>query len=595
MSFDWSLWFTHVLMSIMAISGYMAFYNVLWRLAYGDNATAEPLARKLARSVVLLLPVGATLILAYAVYIDPMNELFYRNLQLLIMQIMMLDDRLTLREFAARAVVFLGYVLILVVLTGLSMPVIAITLGAAVAECFYIRLNLALLHYNYPRIFVLGVLTGMIVWLLQVKISPVNAIGALVNYLLMLSFAFVLWKERHDADMQQKSLTRRVNVDELTQVQTYARFRADIGALDGAAAVVMAMLDIDHFKQINDEYGHMAGNAILVGIAEQLQDLVGATGCDFQIYRTGGEEFNLIFNASDLATVRQVMLQCWQTIRNQRFVYEGRTMQVTISVGIAVQHDGETGADLYKRTDANLYLSKRRGRDTITIEGVTEQLSAHQVATHTFTYYTRPVVEVASGEVLQYDLDMNAFIEERNRWHKPRVFDVTLASKLQVLARIWAQRPTPAVSLELPAGQFFAADTPAQLAAFTRARDGLDATIVQLSQLPELPELRQVLQNYHNHGVQVELTRVDHFASPDAIAPYLALIDGLKFNLDAVRDEDCTVRSRIKEWLEVANRYNLEFTLLGIETPTDVAMAEELGVLRVQGSYYARPTMPQLR
>jgi diguanylate cyclase (GGDEF)-like protein len=125
------------------------------------------------------------------------------------------------------------------------------------------------------------------------------------------------------------------------------------------------MLDIDHFKGVNDTYGHPFGDEVLRGVASVLRKGVrkGDTAG-----RYGGEEFVLYLHMADTERAREGAERFRRMIRRIRFPHEGREIAVTASFGVACSpHHGNGVEELLKHADEALYLSKERGRDRVTV------------------------------------------------------------------------------------------------------------------------------------------------------------------------------------------------------------------------------------
>jgi diguanylate cyclase (GGDEF)-like protein len=123
-------------------------------------------------------------------------------------------------------------------------------------------------------------------------------------------------------------------------------------------------IDIDHFKRINDGFGHDAGDAVLSRFAA----LMAARSREEDIVcRTGGEEFLLIMPEADLATAARRADQLREAVRGIRFEFDGRVLpQITVSVGVAQWSGvGRDGSALKTAADRALYAAKRDGRDRV--------------------------------------------------------------------------------------------------------------------------------------------------------------------------------------------------------------------------------------
>jgi diguanylate cyclase (GGDEF)-like protein len=125
----------------------------------------------------------------------------------------------------------------------------------------------------------------------------------------------------------------------------------------------MLSLDIDHFKQINDCFGHVAGDAVLVRVAHGLQQTARAVD---SVARMGGEEFGVLLPGCDRSGAHEVAQRMLEVVRSLQHAEIDGAMRVTVSIGIAVYDDAsETLAMLQRRLDKALYLAKASGRDQI--------------------------------------------------------------------------------------------------------------------------------------------------------------------------------------------------------------------------------------
>lgn len=163
----------------------------------------------------------------------------------------------------------------------------------------------------------------------------------------------VMWLTRHLIDMQDR-LVVLANHDPLTAI---ANRRAFFDAMEKAGHGTMLMIDADHFKAINDTYGHTIGDQVLVRIAQHLQ---ACTRADDLVGRLGGEEFAVFLAGADEQRAHIV---------GQR-IAEGLTLplelpqpiSVTLSVGGAHSRQAENRSGLIKLADKALYAAKAAGR-----------------------------------------------------------------------------------------------------------------------------------------------------------------------------------------------------------------------------------------
>ena len=120
------------------------------------------------------------------------------------------------------------------------------------------------------------------------------------------------------------------------------------------------LIDIDHFKRFNDQYGHDIGDGVLRGVAEVLTDTV--RGIDL-VARYGGEEFACVLPDTSLQNAVQAAERARMAVEKSAFVAQGRELHVTVSVGVAQALAGEKMEKLPRRADQAMYAAKEAGRN----------------------------------------------------------------------------------------------------------------------------------------------------------------------------------------------------------------------------------------
>lgn len=125
-------------------------------------------------------------------------------------------------------------------------------------------------------------------------------------------------------------------------------------------AAVLSIWDVDYFKQINDRFGHLAGDNALKAIARLLEE--ASRESDF-LARFGGEEFMLLLPETDIATALALANRLRERVAGRRFLYRGQPVPLSISCGLAPFMVGDTAETLYQRADTALYRAKAVGRN----------------------------------------------------------------------------------------------------------------------------------------------------------------------------------------------------------------------------------------
>ncbi|WP_158531611.1 MULTISPECIES: diguanylate cyclase [unclassified Meiothermus] len=119
----------------------------------------------------------------------------------------------------------------------------------------------------------------------------------------------------------------------------------------------VVLVDVDHFKSINDRFGHLIGDEILIEVGARLRDALRERDV---VGRWGGEEFLLILEAADIQQALGLVERLRTRLAAQPFLEVGT---VTVSLGVAVHQPGESRLDLLRRADEALYAAKRQGRN----------------------------------------------------------------------------------------------------------------------------------------------------------------------------------------------------------------------------------------
>lgn len=124
----------------------------------------------------------------------------------------------------------------------------------------------------------------------------------------------------------------------------------------------LLLVDVDQFKEINDKYGHLAGDRILKGVAFNLKSSLRES--DF-VARFGGDEFAIILQRSDGKAAVEVAVKLCYSQRDSRFLLDGSEIKVTISIGVTEAESTDTLESILGRADKALYRVKSEGRDNV--------------------------------------------------------------------------------------------------------------------------------------------------------------------------------------------------------------------------------------
>jgi len=174
-----------------------------------------------------------------------------------------------------------------------------------------------------------------------------------------------------DLSETQKRLEELVHRDPLTGLYNRRYFEGRLATEFARAArfgeeFSLVLIDVDHFKAVNDTHGHAAGDVVLIKMAELLR--AGVRSIDL-LARVGGEEFALLLPNTGPEGARGLVERVAERVRREPLGSASRPIQVTLSAGIATcsKSDCARPALLYENADAALYLAKRRGRDRVEV------------------------------------------------------------------------------------------------------------------------------------------------------------------------------------------------------------------------------------
>lgn len=177
---------------------------------------------------------------------------------------------------------------------------------------------------------------------------------------------------------RSRHLDGQINKDSLTGLLKHASIKEAIElevirSRRSGKPVSVAMLDIDHFKMVNDSYGHAMGDVVISSIAMLLRQRLRQSDV---IGRYGGEEFAVALPECDGKTAYRLLDDLRQRFASVRFSHDGKDFNCAISVGLACSTElpGSNGAQLLNAADTALYAAKHRGRNQVRLSPVDSTL-----------------------------------------------------------------------------------------------------------------------------------------------------------------------------------------------------------------------------
>lgn len=162
----------------------------------------------------------------------------------------------------------------------------------------------------------------------------------------------------------EKSIAESIT-DPLTQVMNRKGLINDLENIieigeSKKLSTVLMMIDADNFKSLNDTYGHVAGDKVLYFMGQSIKSII-RTGD--QVYRYGGEEFAVILNRCEDDQAFSIADKIRSKIEHSHLIYAGKTIQITVSIGVTIHHLKDSIEDFISRADTALYQAKQNGKN----------------------------------------------------------------------------------------------------------------------------------------------------------------------------------------------------------------------------------------
>lgn len=406
--------------------------------------------------------------------------------------------------------------------------------------------------------------------------------------------------------------------DELTGLANRFEYNSNIAEAFGrlertGESFALLYVDLDGFKQINDNLGHDLGDRVLVETANRLRGAI--RGSDL-LARFGGDEFLLILPAANHATVTMIAQRMIDAM-SKAFVLDNKTVYVTASIGIAMApHDGAMPADLLRHADTALYKAKAAGRNTLMFFNpamAEEMLERHEIEVDlrkacedgSLELYYQPILDLRTGEIVSREALM--------RWKHPTRGMVSaglfipIAEQSGLIAAIgdWAIRQAckdaasweshVGVSVNISPLQFREPRRIVETVKDALISSGLNSRRLTL----EVTESLLIEDNKTTLGVIDELRTLgvtfalDDFGTGYSSLAYLSTYPFAQVKIDqsftrTVHSSEAS-KAIIEAVCQLARRLSMNVVVEGIETEQQRIAVQLLGAQRAQGYLFGRP------
>ncbi len=397
--------------------------------------------------------------------------------------------------------------------------------------------------------------------------------------------------------------------DPLTGLVNRSRVLSRISAmLGGGEACAVLFIDLDRFKQVNDNSGHNVGDQVLQQVAGRLGSLI--RGGDL-VGRLGGDEFVAVVGASRGGAEQVAGRVCEQL--TVPFEVDGRSYQLGASVGIALAIPGMLPDELLRRADLAMYEAKRRRAPFVVYESSLAQAALAQANTdvavsralrdRTLELFLQPLVDLRSGRVVTTEAllrwrdhtgEIRSPMEMLDYARRSgRMGEITSWVLERAIDLLSTSSPRVSLAVNMPPETLLAPGLPEHLQMLLAARrvsPGRLELEVTEDQLLEQGASVAVVETLRAIGMPV---MIDDFGTGFSSLGYLVdlPIDGLKidqrFTMALPHSE--AARSIVGGLVGIAHTLGLRVVAEGIETREQHDWARELGVHLGQGFWYARP------
>ncbi|MEM5339338.1 putative bifunctional diguanylate cyclase/phosphodiesterase [Paraburkholderia azotifigens] len=412
--------------------------------------------------------------------------------------------------------------------------------------------------------------------------------------------------------------SRLANLDNLTRLPNRRRFLADLDALFQASEVegerfAVGVIDLDGFKQVNDLYGHGAGDRVLEEVGRRLLELSEPR---IRLARLGGDEFGLLVtNVREPQELRAIGAAICETLRAP-YAWPGATARLSGSLGFAIYPDaGLSPAQLFERADYALYFAKehRRGCTTIFSSehekqirelGQIEQALRQADLEREMSLHFQPIVDVVRERIVSY--------EALARWDSPTlgavppslfikvaersdfIHVVTVALLRKVLATMQECDPSVRVAFNLSARDIGSAEAVANIAEIVRD-SGIEPSrltfeVTETAVIQDFEQASASLEAFKRLGAHISL---DDFGTgySSLTCIHRLPLDKIKIDrgfLDRI-DADPAAQDIVRSIVELCRSLELTCVAEGVQTEAQANVLRGLGCTVMQGFYFGMP------
>ena len=439
-----------------------------------------------------------------------------------------------------------------------------------------------------------------------------------VAFLLNIAIILFGWRRSKDLKVALEAYEaahwqaqRNANTDPTTGLANRRELmRALEKALDRPAGGVFLLIDLDHFKRINDLHGHLAGDKALVRVADAAQNVAPEDGC---CARTGGDEFAVLLPGADDMEAEAVAGRLLESL-SAPILFEGSQMQLTASIGIArLEGSGSSEAAL-RQADVALYAAKRNGRngfawyDEELEREISERLKLEEdirggIKAGEFVPFFQPLVDLTTRKVVGFEalarwnsatrglIEADDFLETAERTGLIAPLTLTVLEQALAEARSWPAELKLAVNVS-PVQ--FRDPTLAEQILKLLASSGFPANRLEIEiteglLLEDREQVLTIIRSLKNVGISISL---DDFGTG-----YASLAQVNRLPLDRIKIDKSFITTIVKSEQTAAivntiaglgHNLDVPITAEGVESEQIRSALADFGCSEAQGWLFGR-------
>lgn len=416
----------------------------------------------------------------------------------------------------------------------------------------------------------------------------------------------------------QQQLNYLATHDQLTELPNRRVLDQQLAQIEGSEAALI-VIDLDHFKDVNDSYGHTAGDQLLKQVVDRLLNSTSHEGTDTcLLHRTGGDEFALLIKGNDMHRVQSVINRIQQQLKAAIAIGHHRSVFISATLGVSFQASGEQ-RDMFQEADAAMYEAKRNQRGTYAIyEDRLTQQSQRKLRLSTKLKAALEQQKIQVYYQPQYHCQQQLYIgaEALARWHDqelgwispgefiPVAEETGLIEQLgeYVLEQACAQGARwlsqgcrlDKLSVNVSAHQLrfghFIGTLQRVLAATGFPPGQLELELTESAYIERQAEVSGLLTELKSLGVSLA---IDDFGTGYSSLSYLSKMpcDTLKIDRSFVTHvtEDHEQANLTSTIIKMAHDLSLQIVVEGVETGEQLQFFRQHGCELIQGYYFSAP------